>query len=251
MFNLNEWRKVRRLEERVWNAATTVVATSSVDADVITGVTGRQTAVVPNGVDIEQFASANPTRRANNVVFTGAMRHFPNADAAVWYATEIHPLVVDAIPDATLSIVGADPPATVLQLGSTSINVTGRVERVEPFLQDAAVAIVPLRSGSGTRLKILEAFAARTPVVSTTLGAEGLDAIDGLHLLLRDSPRQFADAVISLLRGDHPASQLVDAAHELANQQYDWQSAVIPRLVAVHNDTIERFRKSHQRQSNA
>jgi glycosyltransferase involved in cell wall biosynthesis len=125
------------------------------------------------------------------------------------------------------------------------------VERVEPFLQDAAVAIVPLRSGSGTRLKILEAFAARTPVVSTTLGAEGLDAIDGLHLLLRDSPRQFADAVISLLRGDHPASQLVDAAHELANQQYDWQSAVIPRLVAVHNDTIERFRKSHQRQSNA
>lgn len=242
IFNLLEWRRVRQLERRAWRGVDLTVATSDVDARAIAGATGRDVPVVPNGVDVARLARlARAPAARPRVVFVGALRHAPNASGVRWYVEQVHPLVRVALPDVELAIVGADPPESIRTLASASIVVTGTVDDVDPWLASAGVAIVPLWSGSGTRLKILEAFAAGVPVVSTTLGAEGLAVTDNRHILLRDTADAFAAAVIALLRGTPPAGFDVEAARALARETYDWDLAVVPRLVAAHDIAIERF----------
>jgi len=241
VFNRVEWRKVRHLEERAWKSATLVTATSTIDAAVIKHATGVPVSVVPNGVDVRAFSNLDASRKQNTVIFTGAMRHYPNAVGARWYAERVHPLVRDAIPNVKVSIVGADPPPDIAALASDSITVTGRVERIEPYLASASVAIVPLHAGSGTRLKILEAFAAYTPVVSTTIGAEGVDAEDGIHILIRDKPDEFAEAVIAALRNEFPITYSAERAFQLAHRHYDWDTAILPMMLEAHEIAISRF----------
>ncbi|MEX2314453.1 MAG: glycosyltransferase family 4 protein, partial [Thermomicrobiales bacterium] len=140
---------------------------------------------------------------------------------------------------------GSDPPTEVAGLASRSVSVTGRVNSAVPHLARASVAVVPLHAGGGTRLKILEAFASGVPVVSTTIGAEGLDLVPGEHLLIADTPDTFASAVIDALRdtGDTglPSGYSIAGAYELAASRYDWGTAVVPALVAAHDEAIERF----------
>ncbi len=245
-FNSIEWRKLRRFERDAWSSVTVNVATSIRDAERIQDTTGMVVPVIPNGVDLDFYASTGSAiRTPGRVVFVGAMRHQPNADAARWYTQQVHPLVLDAIPDATFEIVGADPPADILRLASDSIDVTGRVESVAPHLARASVAVVPLHAGGGTRLKILEAFAAGAPVVSTTLGAEGLDVVPGTHLLIADTARDFAHAVIRVLRRNAlPPGYDTSHALQLAEARYDWGRAVVPALGAAHDLAFERFQDS-------
>ena len=169
------------------------------------------------------------------------MRHHPNADGARWYVEQIHPLVQRVIPEVQVKIVGADPPADVSALASDSVEVTGYVDDVDPYLSDAAVAVVPLRSGSGTRLKILEALAAQLPVVSTTLGAEGIDVRDDVDLFLRDTPQAFAEAVIAVLHSHTPPSYSTLNGQRIVQQHYDWDSAIIPQLLVAHDRAVELF----------
>src|SRR5690606_8058639 len=130
------------------------------------------------------------------IVFIGAMRYRPNAEGARWLVEAILPLTRRSIPDLQVCIVCADPPPDVLALGATpGVTVTGTVPDVRPWLQRATAVVIPLLSGGGTRLKILEAFSAGRPVISTTIGAAGLDAVDGDHLLIADRPEQFATAI--------------------------------------------------------
>ncbi len=237
-FNLIESRKVRRLEISAWDRATVCVATSESDAERMRCLTSTRVEVVPNGVDLEAFGSAQQAvPQAGHVVFTGAMRHQPNADGASWYAREVHPLVQRHIPTATLSIVGADPPAAVQALSSTSIEVTGEVDDVRPYLGAAQVVAVPLWSGGGTRLKILEAFAAGRPVVSTTIGAEGIDARDGEHLLLADSPQAFAQAIVRLSEDRELADRLAFAGRQLVEERYGWDR-VSRKLIEIHDQLL-------------
>lgn len=243
IFNNVEWRKVRRLERAVWTDVTLNIATSTVDADRIHETTGQPVPVVPNGVDATAFDTGQLRSRApGRVVFVGAMRHRPNADGARWYAQHVHPLVLAAVPHTTFEIVGADPPADVRALERASITVVGRVASVVPHLAQASVAVAPLHSGGGTRLKILEAFAAGVPVVSTTLGAEGLDVLPGEHMLVADTPSDFADAVIRVLGGRTlPAGYSTSNARELVRARYDWSNAVVPALLDAQEQAITRF----------
>jgi glycosyltransferase involved in cell wall biosynthesis len=241
-----EAAKVRQLEERVWRGATLCVATSARDAETIASLSGTPTCVVPNGVDVAAFSpAADVPRLLTRAVFTGVMRHQPNADGARWFAREILPRVRRQVPTASLAIVGADPPSDIVALESATIQVTGRVADVRPYLQGAGVAVVPLRSGGGTRLKILEAFASGTPVVSTSLGAEGLDVRAGEHLVIADSPADFAGAVVRLMTDPMLAARLAARALDLARSSYDWH-AILPLLVSAHDRAIERF---HSRSS--
>jgi len=246
-FNSIEWRKLRRFECAAWSSVTVNVATSARDAERIRDMTGDVVPVVSNGVDLDAQAYARKaTRTPGRVVFVGAMRHRPNADGARWYATQVHPLVLETLPDASFEIVGADLPTDILRLANQSISVIGRVESVTPHLAQASVAVAPLHAGGGTRLKILEAFAAGVPVVSTTLGAEGLDVVPDTHLLIADTARDFADAVIRVLRwNDLPAGYDTSYALQLAEARYDWGRAVVPALVAAHDLAFERFQSSH------
>jgi glycosyltransferase involved in cell wall biosynthesis len=158
------------------------------------------------------------------------MDWLPNEDAMVFFCRDVLPLIRKEEPDVTLSIVGRAPTPAVIALGQKpGVIVTGRVDDVRPYVRDAAVYVVPLRIGGGTRLKIFEAMAMAKAIVSTTVGAEGLPVIDGTHVRLADEPQAFADAVIELLRDVDRRRALETAARALVLERYDW-SAVAGQL---------------------
>lgn len=239
LFNLIEYRKFRREEISAWRRATTCITTSKADAAVVRAATGREVPVVPNGVDLTRFprtplAGSDPAA----LVFVGAMRYRPNADAAHFFVNEVLPLVRQTLPDATLALVGAEPPPDVLALAETpGVTVTGTVPDVRPWVERAGTVVVPLLAGGGTRLKILEAFAMGRPVVSTTIGAAGLEVQPGEHLLLADTPVELANAIQRLATEPGLRQYLVDRAHALVRARYQW-SAIANDLRAIANQLI-------------
>jgi glycosyltransferase involved in cell wall biosynthesis len=157
-------------------------------------------------------------------VFTGSMDWLPNEDAMTFFGREVLPLIRAKEPEVTLRIVGRAPTPPVVRLGRVpGVHVTGRVDDVRPFMQDAAVYVVPLRIGGGTRLKIFEAMAMGKAVVSTRVGAEGLPVVNERHLILADDPHEFASAVVRLLRDVNARRALESAARALVVAHYDWE----------------------------
>jgi glycosyltransferase involved in cell wall biosynthesis len=181
--------------------------------------------VVPTGVDTEFFQFAPSREQSRSLVFTGSMDWLPNEDAMQFFCRDVLPLIRAEEPDTTLSIVGRSPTPAVIRLGAEpGITVTGRVDDVRPPMAAAAVYIVPIRIGGGTRLKIFEAMAMGKAVVSTSIGAEGLPVRDGEHLVLADDPRAFASAVIRLMRRLDERRRLEAAAHASVAERYDWSA---------------------------
>ena len=226
-----QWRRMLRFEGRTVARFDRVLAVSDVDRETLQRLYGdRLTApvsVIPTGVDTKYFAPREAGAEASRrIVFTGSMDWLPNADGVVFFCREILPLIRRAEPDATFTIVGRSPTPAVRRLAEDEgIEVTGRVEDVRPYLQNAAVYVVPLRIGGGTRLKIFEAMAAGRAVVSTTIGAEGLPTEKGRHLLLADTPQDFADAVITLLRDPSMRDAIETQGRALVTERYDWSAA--------------------------
>jgi glycosyltransferase involved in cell wall biosynthesis len=153
------------------------------------------------------------------------MDWLPNEDAIQYFTREIMPLVKERVPDVTLTVVGRNPYASLVELSKRdpSIIVTGRVEDVRPYMDGAAAYVVPIRVGGGTRLKIYEAMAMEQPIVSTTIGAEGLPVRDGAHLLLADTPQEFAAAVVRVLTDKHLAGALGAGAARLVREEFGWE----------------------------
>jgi glycosyltransferase involved in cell wall biosynthesis len=179
--------------------------------------------VVKTGVDTSYFAPTATPPRPRHLVFTGSMDWIPNQDAMVHFVRDVLPLVRREEPAVTLSIVGRAPTPAVQALGrETGIEVTGAVDDVRPHVAGAAVYVVPIRIGGGTRLKIFEAMAMGKAVVSTTVGAEGLPVTPGADIVIEDEPDRFAAAVIGLLRNDVRRSGLEQRARGLVVQKYDW-----------------------------
>ena len=217
-------RRLRRYERTQCRRAHQVIAVSSEDRAAIAaeyGVAGC--AVVPTGVDLKYFRPARTPCLANNLVFTGAMDWLANQDAMRFFAAEIFPLIRAEVPDTVMSIVGRNPPAELLKLGEMhGMTVTGTVADIRPYVQPAKVYVVPLRIGSGTRLKLLEAMAMGKAVVSTTLGAEGLNVTPGRNIVLADDPRAFARAVVILLRDAARRAELEQNARTLVERTCGW-----------------------------
>jgi glycosyltransferase involved in cell wall biosynthesis len=234
LFNLIEYRKFRREEIDAWSRASCCIATSTLDAAVIEQQIGRPVPVIPNGVDLEFFRRA-PLSEATpgQIVFVGAIRYRPNAEAAMYFVERIFPLIRQELPETTFAIVGADPPASVRELDRVpGVTVAGTVPDVRPWLSAAQIVVVPLLNGGGTRLKILEAFASGRPVVSTHAGAEGIEVRDDAELLIADDPATFAHAVIQLGHREELRSRLTNAAYDLVRQRYQW-SAITAELRTV------------------
>ncbi len=188
-----------------------------------------------NGVDCfgYDFAkSFDQNLKKQQLVFIGSMDYVVNQDAVLWFVQEILPHIHKKMPDVNFTIVGKNPPASITALSSPNITITGTVPDVRPYLQQATAVVVPLRAGGGTRLKILEAMAAGVPVVSTTKGAEGLAVEHGKHLLLTDSPVDFASQTVALLQNVGLQQQLTKAGRTLVEDRYDWSK------IAEHVDEI-------------
>ena len=223
-----QWRRMRRLEREQCLRFDHVVAVSPEDAAVFREQYGvRNVSSVPTGVDTDFFRpSGTVAQRTSNIVFTGSMDWMPNEDGMAWFVDEIMPTIRREVPDATLTIVGRRPSAKVQALaeGRPYVTITGTVPDVRPFLEEAAAVVVPLRIGGGTRIKIYEAMGMERAVVSTTIGAEGLDVRHGEHILLSDDPDSFASSVVSLLRDPARAATLGQAAATQVRTHFGWAS---------------------------
>jgi glycosyltransferase involved in cell wall biosynthesis len=222
-----EYRATARAERRYLNLADHILAVSNTDRDMFARlIKPTKITVIPTGVDVDFFRPAVEAEKSNTMVFTGSMDYLPNEDGIAYFVREIFPQIRNRIPDATLVVVGRRPSPRLLALAKTTegVQVTGTVEDIRPYVGRGSIYIVPLRVGSGTRLKIFEAMAMGKAVVSTSIGAEGLPVQPGRDIVIADRPDEFASAVVELLRDPVRRTELGRAAHDLVTKQYSWDS---------------------------
>jgi sugar transferase (PEP-CTERM/EpsH1 system associated) len=202
--------------------------------------------VIPNGVDTDFFSPNTIAQLQDNarggvprrsILFVGSMDYHANIDAALWFAREVWPTIAQKYPELELNIVGRHPTSAVQRLASERVRISGTVEDVRPFYASSIAVVVPLRVGSGTRLKILEAMAAGVPVVSTSLGAEGLDATHDVHLLVANTEREIIAALDRILGSAETSARLTGAARDLVVRLYDW-TAVGEQLYGIHSNLV-------------
>lgn len=235
-----QWRRLQRYERQVCLTADRVIVVSEYDARALRRlVPSLEPAVVPNGVDLSFYTGpvlplSQPGPGPSDLVFTGKMDFRPNVDAALWFVKEVLPLIRPQAPEVRFWVVGKDPHPRLAPLQQDpAVALTGQVEDVRPYLAAAAVVVIPLRMGGGTRLKVLEAMAMGKAIVSTSLGCEGFDLSSGRELVVADAAAEFAAAVCSLLGEPARRQQLGEAARQFATQ-YDWQM-IIPKLEQVYD----------------
>ena len=238
-----QWRKSQAYERAVCRRFDQVVAVSREDEETMRSAYGVERVMdVPTGVNTEYFRPRGTERREpHNLVFTGSMDWLPNEDAIQFFTKEIMPRIKERVPDATLTVVGRNPYASLVELGKRdpSVIVTGRVEDVRPFMERAAAYIVPIRVGGGTRLKIYEAMAMEKPIVSTTVGAEGLPVEDSMHLTIVDTPAAFASAVVQVLTDEPFAHALGANAAQLVRAEFGW-GRVAERFAEICRSAVSR-----------
>lgn len=233
-----QYRAVLRYEPWVYRQADLVAAVSEQDRSEIARVVGEdRTRLVPNGVDTEIVRPLAEPVEPESMVFVGNMQWPPNADGADWFCREVLPLILKQHPKAKLYLVGHSPGAALQKLAGESVVVTGTVPDVRPYVARGAVSVVPLRVGGGTRLKILEAMALARPVVSTSLGCQGLSASDGENIAIADAPDAFARAVGSLFSSESERRRLGLAGREFVAANYDWK-AIGAQLSSIYAELM-------------
>ncbi|MEE4274198.1 MAG: glycosyltransferase [Thermoanaerobaculales bacterium] len=211
------------------------------DAEYLAGFLGDgadRMVVAPNGVDTGYYAPPEPPPERAHVLYVGNYQNLPNVDALEYFVLDVWPLLRLRRPDARLSVVGANPSERVLRFdGRDGIEVVGPVDDLRDAYHGHRVMVAPIRAGSGTRLKILEAFAAGIPVVSTTLAAEGIGAVHERHLLIADNAVDFADGVVRVLDDDELATDMAQNAMDLVTTTYDWKR-VAAAILDAYRDMV-------------
>jgi glycosyltransferase involved in cell wall biosynthesis len=186
--------------------------------------------VIPNGVDLSFYRDFHTNPEPNRLIFTGSFAYWPNYEAMEWFTNLVFPKILSNIPEAQLTITGD---STTRQLTDTrQVVLTGYLDDVRPLIASSWLSLVPIFTGGGTRLKILEAFALGTPVVATSKGAEGLDVINDEHLLIADTPQEFAEQTLRLLQDEQLRDLLVTNAYKLVKHKYDW-AVIMPKFICL------------------
>ncbi len=236
-----QWKKMRRFEGEAGRAFDAVVAVSNRDKEIYEhDYHWPHVKVIDTAVDVDCFHPFDNEETKDRVVFVGSMDWLPNEDGVVDFVKTTWPQILQQRPTATFQIVGRNPSQAVQQLKTTpGVEVVGTVPDVRPYLAGASVVIVPLRIGGGTRLKIFEAMAMRKAVVSTTLGAEGLDAVDGKHIALADTPDAFADKVVELLGDENARTEMATNALDHVRTNYSAE-CVARQFVNICEEVVAR-----------
>ena len=240
-YSFVQWQRLKGYERRACHAADRVVVVSETDAAAIRRLdAGLDPVVVPNGVDIDFYAADVPALEDGagpgplDLVFTAKMDFRPNVDAVLWFAQAVLPLIRRRSPLTRFWVVGKDPHPRLAPLtDDPGIVVTGWVEDVRPYIAGAALYVIPLRIGGGTRLKVLEAMAMGRAIVSTALGCEGFELKPGQELAIADTPDEFASTVLALLQDPDRRERMGRDAHQYARTRYDWRM-IVPLLERVY-----------------
>jgi len=243
-----ETRRIRRYEGSVVRQFEHTLAVTDIDRDYLATAAqfgaGPQPAggdyksrisVIPIAVDTHRLQPVKRLHASTNIMTLGTLHYPPNADGIRWFLNQVFPLVVTRCPQASITIVGKNPPHDFLQMAEAhpqQIQVTGYVPELAPYMEKAALMVIPVLAGSGMRVRILEAFAAGMPTVTTTVGLEGIAASHGCETLIADDPAAFADAVLCLLNDREVSERLSTNSRRLAETRYDWR-AVLTQLDEV------------------
>lgn len=226
-YGLVNSRKLRREAHTLWRRSSVCTIPSEREEAIIrAGAPGVATVVVPNGVDTQAFTPARVDARPPTILFFGSLNYRPNVEGIQRFVAYVMPILRQLPEPPVLRIVGPTPAAEVRNLASADVHVVGLVPDVRVELARASVVVVPLRAGGGTRLKILEAMAMARPVVSTSIGAEGIAVTANTNIVIADDDRAFADAVTKLLRDPAKASAIGEAGRHLVESFYDWRTSV-------------------------
>ncbi len=242
----SEWKKFYKQEIENCEKFTGCLTTSRRDAEILQQRSpGMKCHVIPNGVDSEFFrlntTATNDELDPNMVLFTGTISYYPNTEGILWFYKTIWPLIKVKNSHATFCIAGKAPPPEVQAIAESdeSVTVTGMVDDMRDYYTKAAVVIVPLRVGGGTRLKILEGMAMSKAIVSTSVGAEGIDHTNGKDILLKDTPEDFSDAVVNVMSDAALRQQLEIGGRHLVEAKYDWR-AVTDKLSDVFEKAVSK-----------
>ena len=243
LYRRMEHATYRRAELAAWRRSARCLVTSMREAAIVRAGCGALPAVIPNGVDTQRYRPARPvpTPASPYLVFAGLLRYGPNADAVTHMIRDVMPLIWQDRPDVALHIIGDGVPARLARLACQRVTFTGRVADVRPVVGNADAVVVPLRIGSGTRLKILEAMALERPVVTTTIGVEGLGAEDGEHVLIADGAPSFAAAVLRVLDEPLLARSIARSGRKLVETNYAW-SLIGEKLDRVYRELLAEAR---------
>jgi glycosyltransferase involved in cell wall biosynthesis len=234
---LVEARRLAAYERELMARSNWVLVTSPADLEALGE--RRNASVIPIGVDLEAFPFVDQGREAGTIVFTGRMAYFPNADAAVYFAREVFPLVRRVAPSATFEIVGVSPPPRVRSLRRIpGVRVIPDPE-LRPYLARAAVAVAPLRSGTGIQIKVLEAMASGVPVVGTPIVSPAIGAHEGEHWFLADSAELMAEKVVQLLQDRRLARTMAASAHRFVEEHHTWEAAA-HQLEAIWSKVLQQ-----------
>ncbi len=252
-YSLAQWQKLESYERQICRQADAVVAVSPADAEALQAlVPDLEVTVVSNGIDLDLYpyvgspdVGAEAANGASpNLVFTGKMDYRPNIDAALWFGQNVLPLIRKDRDDVRFQIVGMNPHPRLDELrANPAIEITGMVPETISYIQNSAVYVIPMRVGGGTRFKALEAMASGKPIVTTSLGVEGIPVKDEQELMFADTPEAFADAVLHLLQEDEVTRakrhELGLSARAFVESHYGWQQ-IVPRLEALYQSTISK-----------
>ena len=230
-----EERRVRKYEVEIARSFDWGTVVGECDRDYLLHQDASlKLSIVPMGVDLEYFQPTSSTYQPH-LLFTGTMSYFPNWDAALYFYKEILPLIRTAHPEITFNIVGNHPPEQIKRIANgINVVVTGHVPDIRPYFDQAAVFVSPLRSGSGVQVKNLEAMGMGVPVVTTSIGAQGLEAKAGQDILIADAPEEFARHVIDLSQSSDLRQKIGDAGRQLVEAKYNWP-ILAQRLEAVYS----------------
>jgi len=224
-----DWRLLKAYEGQMVRTFDEVLAVSEEDKIALLEAAGEDVpvTVIPIAIDTEEIQPVERQTAANHILHIGTMYWPPNIDGVMWFVREVFPRIRHNRPDVVLDLVGSRPPSALRDLGGddSGINLTGYVADPTPYLERAGVFVVPLLAAGGMRVKILNALAQGLPVVSTTLGAEGIAVVDGEHVLLADRPAEFAAAVLRLLDDRDLAANLAEKGRQLVVETYDYRRA--------------------------
>ena len=236
-YRLTLSKQAHYLRELLQYFDTCTVVSEPEQALVKTAVPGyKNVEIIPNCMNLADYAQVRVPKRPNSLIFTGSFTYHVNHQAMEWYVGQVNSLVQAQIPDVQISITGDH--ANLPLPAANNITRTGFVDDIRSWIASSCISLAPIFMGGGTRLKILEAMALRTPVVATSKGAEGLDVEHGQHLLLADTPQAFADAVVSLLQNPDLYHTIADNGFQLIAEKYDWPS-VTPHFLTLVQRTAQ------------